>query len=175
MDYFFLDSWQWTELRLPDVDSDVSQIKRQDLINYLNKKYGINSTSQVGTTTLLGVKSGIKDVARVLEISATEANSITKRIDSICNDVGLSFSMLDELKETNPEAYNDFIKLENEYKEIFTIARHFEGMPRNMGVHAGGVLITPGDVNEYFPTKIVDGRKVTMWDKNVVEEAGGVN
>lgn len=83
--------------------------------------------------------------------------------------------MLDELEENDPDKYREFKELENKYKDIFTIARHFEGMPRNMGVHAGGVLITPCEINEYFPTKVVDGKKVTMWDKNIVEEAGGIN
>ena len=159
----------------PDIDSDVSKTGRQDLIKYLNDKYGHNNTSQVGTLTLLGVKTGIKDVARVYGVPATEANKITKQIDSIYPDLDLSFKVLDGLKEIDLDKYNEFKSIEDKYKDIFAIARHFEGMPRNMGVHAGGVLITPCEINEYFPTKIVDGKKVTMWDKNIVEEAGGIN
>lgn len=123
---------------------------------------------------MLGVKTGIKDVARVYGVPAAEANKITKQIDSIYPDLDLCFKVLDELEENDPDKYREFKELESKYKDIFTIARHFEGMPRNMGVHAGGVLITPCEINEYFPTKVVDGKKVTMWDKNIVEEAGGI-
>ena len=158
------------------VDSDISKVGRQDLIRYLNDKYGHENTCQVGTLTLLGVKTGIKDVARVYGISATESNKITKQIDDIYPELDLSFSILDSLRDTNPDKYKEFKELENKYKDIFTIARHFEGIPRNMGVHAGGILITPCKVNEYFPTKLDKyGKKVTMWDKNIVEEAGGIN
>lgn len=158
----------------PDIDSDISKVGRQDLISYLNNKYGLENTSQVGTLSLIGVKSGIKDIARVFGISPTESNNITKIISEIYEDPDISFKVLDALEETDIEKYKKFKELENKYNEIFTIARHFEGVPRNMGIHAGGVLITPCRINDYFPTKIVDGKKVTMWDKDTVEEANGV-
>ena len=83
--------------------------------------------------------------------------------------------MFDNLKEENPEKYNEFKALEEKYEKYFTIARQLEGIPRNYGIHAGGVLITPVPINDIFPTRFAEGKKVTVWDKDVVEKAGGVN
>lgn len=158
----------------PDIDSDVSMVDRQKLINYLNNKYGHNNTCQVGTVTTLGVKNGIQDVAKVLGYSFAESTSITKRIDDLLNVPDLSFKMLDDLQEEDENLFDKWVTLQSEYPEVIRLARAFEGIPRNYGVHAGGVLITPTAINDTFPTRTIDGRKVTVWDKNVVEEAGGV-
>ena len=158
----------------PDIDSDVSMVDRQKLINYLNNKYGHNNTCQVGTVTTLGVKNGIQDVAKVLGYSFAESTSITKRIDDLLNVPDLSFKMLDDLQEEDEDLFDKWVTLQSEYPEVIRLARAFEGIPRNYGVHAGGVLITPTAINDTFPTRTIDGRKVTVWDKNVVEEAGGV-
>lgn len=159
---------------MPDIDSDVSKLDRQKLIHYLDNKYGHDNTCQVGTLTLLGVKNGIKDIARVLDMPFSEVNGITKTIDEILPEPSISFKKLDKLEVDNPTAYSKFKALEAKYKDLFAIARALEGLPRNYGVHAGGVLITPSPVNDFFPTRTVDGKRVTVWDKNVVEEAGGV-
>jgi DNA polymerase-3 subunit alpha len=158
----------------PDIDSDVSWSGRQKLLNYLNDKYGHEYVSQVGTVTTLGVKNGLKDVGKALELPFTTMNNLTKEIDLICDDPGLSFKKLDKLAETDKIAYDKFVELENNNQELFRLARRYEGTPRNTGIHAGGVLITPMPINDIFPTKIVDGRKVTIWDKNVVEDKNGI-
>lgn len=161
----------------PDIDSDVSYIGRQKLLNYIQETYGHDNISQVGTITKLGVKNGISDICRVLDIPFADTKAITKEIDTIMNHApSIKFKHLDGLKhdpKTMP-LYEQFKALENKYKEIFRLARKFEGTPRNTGVHAGGVLITPMPVNKIFPTKMVEGRKVTIWDKDVVEEMGGI-
>ena len=82
--------------------------------------------------------------------------------------------MLDDLQEEDEDLFDKWVTLQSEYPEVIRLARAFEGIPRNYGVHAGGVLITPTAINDTFPTRTIDGRKVTVWDKNVVEEAGGV-
>jgi DNA polymerase-3 subunit alpha len=158
----------------PDIDSDASYTGRQKLLRYLNDKYGHEHVSQVGTITTLGVKNGLKDVGKALEIPFSIMNNLNKEIDLICEDPGLSFKKLDKLAETDKIAYDKFVKLENANQEIFRLARRFEGTPRNMGIHAGGVLITPMPINDIFPTKMVDGRKVTVWDKDVVEYKNGI-
>lgn len=158
----------------PDIDSDVSKADRQRLIHYLDDKYGHSNTSQVGTLTLLGVKNGIKDIMRVFDYSFSESNSVTKELNEISDEPSLSFKHLDAMEATNPSAYKRFKDLEDKYQEVFALARKFEGVPRNYSVHAGGVLITPTPINDTFPTRTVDGKKVTVWDKDVVEKAGGI-
>ena len=160
---------------MPDIDSDVSQTDRQKLIMYLDNKYGHDNVCQVGTKTTLSIINGLKDVMRVFDVPFSESNNLTKELAKIIDSPSLTFSMFDNLKEENPEKYNEFKVLEEKYEKYFTIARQLEGIPRNYGIHAGGVLITPVPINDIFPTRFAEGKKVTVWDKDVVEKAGGVN
>lgn len=159
----------------PDIDSDVDKINRQKFIKYLNDKYGHENVCQVGTKTVLGVLNGIKDVMRVFDISFAESNKVSKELASLIDSPSLSFKMFDDLETEDKNKYNKFKEIENKYKEIFDIARALEGVVRNYGVHAGGVLITPIPINDIFPTRVVDGKKVTVWDKDTVEKAKGIN
>lgn len=158
----------------PDIDSDIDKLNRQKFIKYLNNKYGHENVCQVGTKTILGVLNGIKDVMRVFDISFSESNKVSKQLSTLIDSPSLTFKMFDDLKEEDINKYNEFKKIEEQYKEIFYIARALEGTVRNYGVHAGGVLITPVPINDIFPTRVVDGKKVTVWDKDTVEKAKGI-
>ena len=150
---------------LPDIDSDVDRLNRQRCIDYMEHKYGAENMSQVGTWTMIGVKNGLKDVARVLELPFAEANELTKNLDD-----GITWKDIDEMEGEEKKAIE---LLENKYSEIFRVARALNGVKRNSGVHAGGVLVTDIAVNNYFPTRTVKGRKVSIWDKDEVEDANG--
>ena len=160
---------------MPDIDSDVSQIDRQKLIKYLDNKYGHENVCQVGTKTTLSIINGIKDVMRVFEVSFSESNNLTKELAKLIDSPSLNFAMFDALEQEDPQTYARFKELEKQYQKYFDIARELEGIPRNYGIHAGGVLITPVPINDIFPTRFIDGKKVTVWDKDIVEKAGGVN
>ena len=150
---------------LPDIDSDVSRLDRQKVIDYMEHKYGSENMSQVGTWTMIGVKNGLKDVARVLELPFAEANELTKNLDD-----GITWKDIDEMEGEEKKAIE---LLEQKYAEIFRVARALNGVKRNSGVHAGGVLVTDIAINNYFPTRTVKGRKVSIWDKDEVEDANG--
>ena len=150
---------------LPDIDSDVDKLNRQRCIDYMEHKYGAENMSQVGTWTLVGVKNGLKDVARVLELPFAEANELTKNLDD-----GITWKDIDEMEGEEKKAID---LLEQKYAEIFRVARALNGVKRNSGIHAGGVLVTDRPINNYFPTRTVKGRKVSIWDKDEVEEANG--
>ena len=150
---------------LPDIDSDVDKLNRQRCIDYMEHKYGAENMSQVGTWTLVGVKNGLKDVARVLELPFAEANELTKNLDD-----GITWKDIDEMEGEEKKAID---LLEQKYAEIFRVARALNGVKRNSGIHAGGVLVTDLPINNYFPTRTVKGRKVSIWDKDEVEEANG--
>lgn len=164
---------------LPDIDSDFSYLNRPRVIQYLKNKYGDNCVSFIGTYSELGVKNGLKDVGRVLNYDFTTMNNITKKIDEITDDApSIHFKDIDKYKDgDNKEQmkYSEFKKLENEYKELFKIARMLEGTPRNTGVHASGVLVSPIPINDIFPT-ITDneGNLITLYTGPQVEECGGV-
>ena len=160
---------------LPDVDTDIGREDRQEFLDMLCEQYGHDNVSSVGTLTLMGVKNGVKDVMRVLDYSFTESNSVSKALDEIYDEPDLSFEKLDSFEVDDPAAYKEYKKLESKYPEVFRLARKFNGCVRNMGVHAGGVVITPTIINDTFPTRTEKGRKITVWEKNTTEKAGGVN
>lgn len=158
----------------PDIDTDIARDDRQEFLDMLCEQYGHDNVTSVGTLTLMGVKNGVKDVMRVLDYSFAESDAVSKKLEEIYAEPDLSFEKLDSFKEDDPKAYETYKKLENQYPEVFQLARKFNGCVRNMGVHAGGVVITPCAINDIFPTRTSDGRKVTMWEKNTTEHAGGV-
>ena len=158
----------------PDIDTDIARDDRQAFLDMLCEQYGHDNVSSVGTLTLMGVKNGVKDVMRVLEYSFDESDAVSKKLEEICGEDEISFNRLDAYEEDDPEAYKAYKELENQYPEVFKLARKFNGCVRNMGVHAGGVVITPCAINDIFPTRTNEGRKVTVWEKNTTEHAGGV-
>jgi DNA polymerase-3 subunit alpha len=130
----------------------------------MEHKYHMENTCQVGTWTIVGVKNGLKDVARVLDLPFAEANELTKNFDD-----GITWKDIDAMEGEEKKAIE---LLEEKYAEIFRVARALDGVKRNCGVHAGGFIATPMEVNNFVPTRTSKGRKVSMWDKNEVEEAG---
>ena len=149
---------------LPDIDSDVSRLDRQKVIDYMEHKYHMENTCQVGTWTMVGVKNGLKDVARVLDLPFAEANELTKNFDD-----GVTWKDIDTMEG---EERRTVELLEEKYPEIFRVARKLEGVKRNCSIHAGGFIAAPELINTFVPTRTVNGRKVSMWDKNEVEDAG---
>lgn len=175
----------------PDVDMDYSYYGRDQLIRHLEEVHGQAAVSHIGTYTTMGVKSGLKDFGRVLCIEFMTMNNITRMIDEITEEApSIKFKDLDKyetdavyaLEEEHDEAlYNKLIdkatrfkNLENQYPELFRLARKFEGTPRNMGVHASGVLVMPCDVTDYFPTRTVDGIRVALFTGPQLESLGAI-
>ncbi|MED1125393.1 DNA polymerase III subunit alpha [Bacillus atrophaeus] len=152
----------------PDVDTDFDYDNRYKVIEHLEDLYGHANVSHIGTYTVMGVKSSLKDVGRVLRIDFGIMNEITKKMDEILDKPSVKFKHFDKLKDSedmNDRAkWQEFNKLENEHAEIFRLARRFEGTPRNVGIHASGILVTPMPVNEIVPTrKAKDGTTVTLF------------
>lgn len=151
---------------MPDVDVDVSWSKRDKVIEHLESAYGKPNVSHIGTFTTLKVKSAIKDVARVLGVPFVEALQISKAIDKLSEDPNLSFKIIDSWAEgtlDERKLYKQFCEVEERYQEVFSFARKFEGIPRQMGIHASGILVTPTPVDDIFPVRYVDGVAVTLW------------
>lgn len=174
----------------PDVDMDYSYYGRDKLIRHLEEIHGQAAVSHIGTYTTMGVKSGLKDFGRALCIPFDVMNNITKMIDEITEEVpGFSFKDFDKLETQAKDAleendtvshdklmarYEKYTNLANQYPELFRLARKFEGTPRNMGVHASGVLVMPCDVTDYFPTRTVDGIRVALFTGPQLESLGAI-
>lgn len=158
---------------LPDIDVDISWLNRDKVIEHLEDIYGKVCVSHIGTFSTLKVKSAIKDVARVLDVPFVEALRITKTIDKLSDDPNLTFNTIDSWEDgtlDEQKKYKEYIALERSYPEVFEFARKFEGIPRQMGVHASGILVTPCAVSDIFPVRYVDGVAVTLYTGVQVDE-----
>ncbi len=157
----------------PDIDLDFAYTKRSQVIKFFQDYYGIDFVSSIGTITKLGVKSGLKDVGRYFDVPVSEVNKLTKNIDALFDAPDLTFKDIDALKDSEDSEeqrkYAEYLKLEQEYSQLFKYARKFEGNARNLGVHASGVLITPVSINTYIPTRYTDGISVTLYEGPTLE------
>lgn len=159
---------------LPDIDIDFDYFGRDKVIHHLEDYYGKEKVAHIGTYSEMGVKSGLKDVGRALGIPFDTMNAISKTIDTVMDKPQPKFKDYDALKNSdNPnerESWKIFDKLEQENKELFRLARKFEGLKRNFGVHASGVLAMPIAVEDLMPTRVADGVKVCLFTGPEVEE-----
>ena len=158
----------------PDVDLDYMWSGRDKLIQHHMDYYGEDHVAHIGTYTQISVKSGIKDVGRVLSIPFETTNNISKELDKILDIPQPKFKDFDALKDSDNEnerkAWKEFHKLESENAEIFRLARKFEGLKRNFGVHASGILIMPVPITDMAPLREVDGVKVCLYTGPELEE-----
>jgi DNA polymerase-3 subunit alpha len=131
---------------MPDIDIDFCARGRGKVIDYVVQKYGRNSVTQIITFGTLGPKSVIKDVARVLGVSAAESNRLTKLIS------GKSSTLADALKDS-PEFFAA-INSNDLYASVLQHSQVLEGLVRQTGIHAAGVVIVPGDLTDYVPLSV---------------------
>tara|TARA_B100000575_G_scaffold254490_1_gene223716 strand:- start:21647 stop:25966 length:4320 start_codon:yes stop_codon:yes gene_type:complete len=165
---------------LPDIDIDFDDEGRNKVIEYVIDKYGSKQVAQIITYGRMAAKSSIRDTGRVLDLSLSEVDRISKLVPNMkLNDI---FSMKDvELKsELRTDEFSRVSELKKLYNskdlssEILKQATMLEGSLRNTGIHACGVIITPSDISEFVPiTKAKDSDfYVTQFDNSVVEDAG---
>lgn len=161
----------------PDIDSDFQWERRGEVIQHLKDYYGEDHVAHIGTYSQMGVKSGLKDVCRVLDLPFKESNNITSMIDEINDSPSTKFKDFDAMKdgdENERRAWEKFDALEKKYPEIFRLARAFEGTPRNQGVHASGVLVMPIPVTDMFPVRYKDGVAIALWTGPQLEQCRSI-
>lgn len=160
----------------PDIDLDFPYFSRDKVVEHLENYYGKEKVCHIGTYIELGVKSGLKDVGRVLRYDFSTMNAITKEIDDITDCTpSIKFKDIDKYEEgteLEKQKYKQFKSLENKYPELFRLARKFEGNKKSVGIHASGVLVMPFAVNELFPTRVDKdtGVKVTLYTGSQLEK-----
>lgn len=166
---------------MPDFDIDFCSVGRQKVIEYVTQKYGKEKVTQIITFGTLAAKQCIKDVARAYKIPYAEVDKMTKSISSM---PGLCIKgILGRYDESDPkqrEKYGkmkspEFIELYNndsQVRNIVDIVEALEGMPRNTGMHAAGVVICRDDVSDHIPLQHNDGIITTQYPKDQVEELG---
>lgn len=154
---------------MPDFDIDFCQTNRDRVIDYVKDKYGRNAVSQIVTFGTMAARAAIRDVGRVLDMSYTFCDGISKLIP---NKPGQHITIDGAVKEVPMLA--ERLEKEEEVKTLLELAKKLEGMTRNVGMHAGGVLIAPGKLTDFCPLYQQPGSKsaVSQFDKDDVEAAG---
>ncbi len=154
---------------MPDFDIDFCQSNRDRVIDYVKGKYGKNAVSQIATFGTMAARAAIRDVGRVLDMSYTFCDGISKLIP---NKPGQHITIAGAI-EAEP-ILAERLAREDEVKTLLALAQKLEGMTRNVGMHAGGVLIAPGKLTDFCPLYQQPGgtSAVSQYDKDDVEAIG---
>ena len=154
---------------MPDFDIDFCQEGRDRVIQYVKQKYGADAVSQIATFGTMAAKAAVRDIGRVLDLGYMFTDGIAKLIPF---KPGKHVTIADALKEepTLQERFDN----EDEVHQLIELAQRVEGLTRNVGMHAGGVLIAPGKLTDFCPlyTQGEDGGVVSQYDKDDVEAVG---
>lgn len=167
---------------MPDFDIDFCQSNRDRVIDYVKEKYGKNAVSQIATFGTMAAKAAIRDVGRVMDMSYTFCDGISKLVPG---KPGQTYTLAyppEPKKEGDKNNYAlelepmlyERVRKEEDVKTIIEMAQKLEGMTRNIGMHAGGVLIAPGKLTDFCPLYQQPGSEsaVSQYDKDDVEAIG---
>ena len=157
---------------MPDFDIDFCQHGRDRVIAYVKEKYGKDAVSQIATFGTMAAKAAIRDVGRVLEQPYGFVDGIAKLVPFKPGQVVTIESAKKEEKQLAEREKN-----EEEVRQLLALAQQLEGMTRNVGMHAGGVLIAPGKLTDFCPlytqdAKDQDAGVISQFDKDDVESIG---
>lgn len=149
---------------MPDIDIDFCPKRRGEVINYVIEKYGAENVSQIGTFGTMKARGAIRDCGRVLGIPYAEVDTIAKMVPM---DLGMTLDLALENPKLK-EAYNS----SEQVRTLVDTARAVEGLPRNVGTHAAGVVIAGKSVSSYVPIQRSEDIISTQYTKDTVEELG---
>jgi DNA polymerase-3 subunit alpha len=154
---------------MPDFDVDFCQDGRDRVIDYVRKKYGNESVSQIVTFGTMAAKAVVRDVGRVMEWNYSRTDELAKLIPFQPGKL-ITLEMAREM-EPRLRAREE---TEEETRELLALAGQLEGLSRNVGMHAGGVLIAPGKLSDFCPLYAASGSEstVSQLDKDDVEAIG---
>ena len=154
----------------PDIDIDLCQERRYEVIDYVRKKYGDANVAQIGTFGTMKAKAAIKDVGRVLSIPLARVEQINRLIPT-----RLNITLEDALKEE--PALRSMVEQDPEIERLIRFAQRLEGSARNASTHAAGVVIADQPLESLVPLQVIrrgdkDEIVCTQWDMGDVEKAG---
>lgn len=152
-------------ISMPDFDVDFCYERRQEVIDYVGRKYGIDHVSQIITFGTMSARMVIRDVGRALDLPYAEADKLAKMIP---NELHITIQKALEQNKELAERYEN----EAEIKKLLDIAMALEGMPRQASTHACGIVITKEPVDTYVPLYVRDGAISTEYIMTTLEELG---
>ena len=153
-------------ISLPDIDMDFCMNRRGEVINYVTQKYGRENVAQIITFGTMAAKAAIKDVGRAMDIPYADVDRIAKMVPATLN-----IKLEDAIRESPglQQAYDN----EPQVRQLLDTARKLEGLVRNAGVHAAGVVISPRPLTELVPLhRTKNDEIVTAFDMVAIEKMG---
>ena len=151
---------------MPDIDVDFCFERRQEVIDYVRRKYGDDCVVQIVTFGTLAARGVIRDVGRVMDLPYAQVDTIAKMIPQELNIT------IDKALQMNPELKKAYEE-QKEIHDLIDTAKRLEGLPRHTSMHAAGVVISQKDVSEYVPlSRASDGSIVTQFTMTTLEELG---
>ena len=152
-------------ISMPDFDVDFADDRRQEIIDYVARKYGRDHVSQIITFGTMAAKMVIRDVARVLDYPYSDSDALAKMIP---NEIHITIKKAMEQNKELKDKYDT----DPQVRKILDIAMALEGMPRQASTHACGVVITKEPVDTYVPLYVRDGQVNTQYIMTTLEELG---
>jgi DNA polymerase-3 subunit alpha len=150
---------------MPDIDIDFCFERRQEVIDYVVRKYGEDRVAQIITFGTMAARAAIRDVGRALDIAYNEVDAVAKMIPF---QIGMNIEKALEMNLELRNRYNE----DDRVRELIDTARLLEGMPRHASTHAAGVVISKEPVNEYVPLQKNDECITTQYVMGTLEELG---
>ena len=151
---------------MPDIDVDFCFERRQEVIDYVGRKYGADRVVQIVTFGTMAARGVIRDVGRVMDLPYAFVDSIAKMVPTELNIT------LDKALKMNPE-FKKLYQEDEQVKELIDMSRRLEGLPRHTSMHAAGVVIGQRAIEEFVPLSLgSDGSVTTQFTMTTLEELG---
>ena len=156
-------------ISMPDIDIDFCFERRQEVIDYVSRKYGPEKVVQIVTFGTLAAKGVIRDVGRVMDLPYAYVDSLAKMIPRIPNELNIT---IDKALKVNPEL-RKLYETDEQVKELIDMSKCLEGLPRHASMHAAGVVICSRPAEELVPlSRGADGAVTTQFTMTTIEELG---
>lgn len=155
----------------PDIDMDIADTRRDEMIDYAKAKYGADKVAQIGTFGTMAARGSVRDVTRALGFPYSTGDMIAKLIPM--GQQGFPMTIERAIEET-PEL-KQIYKTDDAVKQIIDMAKKIEGCARHMGIHAAGVVISPTEITDFTPLQYDpkgEGKIITQYDMYNIEDAG---
>lgn len=151
---------------MPDIDTDFCYVNRDKVLEYVVRRYGQDRVAQIITYGTLQARAAIRDVGRVLGMSYSSVDRVAKMMPK---ELGITLDKALRISNDLRTLYED----DTEVHRLIDLAKSVEGMPRNVGTHAAGVIIAPADLKDYVPLQLgAEGSVITQYDKDKLEGLG---
>ncbi len=149
---------------MPDIDIDFCYNRRDEVIEYVKEKYGSDRVSQIATFGTLAAKAALRDTGRAMGMSYSDVDAVVAKVPRVLG-ITLEEAMSDQ----------DFRELydgSESVRELVDTAMALEGMPRNVSIHAAGIVITDKPLSEYVPLSLSNGAVITQYDMDAISRLG---